>query len=156
MNGIHFRDVRGEDREEPTMNQDADHLRLLSIYHYVVGGLAALFSFVPIFHLVIGFLMVTGRPEGSDAFARAFGWAFVFFSGALMLCGWAFSAAAFLAGRALANRTRYLYCLVVAGIECIFMPFRTVLGVFTIIVLMRESVKRLFGVETAHPEPPQA
>jgi hypothetical protein len=40
-----------------------------------------------------------------------------------------------------------LYCLVVAGIECIFMPFGTVLGVFTIIVLMRPSVRNLFGVE---------
>jgi hypothetical protein len=27
------------------MNQDAEHLRLLSIFHYIVGGLAALFSF---------------------------------------------------------------------------------------------------------------
>jgi hypothetical protein len=32
-----------------------------------------------------------------------------------------------------------------AGIECIFMPVGTVLGVFTIIVLMRDSVKELFG-----------
>ena len=32
-----------------------------------------------------------------------------------------------------------------AGLECIFMPFGTVLGVFTIIVLMRDTVKELFG-----------
>jgi hypothetical protein len=32
-----------------------------------------------------------------------------------------------------------------AGIACVFMPFGTVLGVFTIIVLMRDSVRRLFG-----------
>ena len=49
------------------------------------------------------------------------------------------------AGRSLQQRTRYLYCLVMAGVECIFMPFGTVLGVFTIIVLMRDSVKPLFG-----------
>jgi len=35
---------------------------------------------------------------------------------------------------------------VMAGIECLFMPFGTVLGVFTILVLVRESVKPLFGV----------
>jgi len=34
-----------------------------------------------------------------------------------------------------------------ACIECLFMPFGTVLGVFTILVLVRESVKQLFGVE---------
>lgn len=38
-----------------------------------------------------------------------------------------------------------MYCLVMAGIECMFMPFGTVLGVFTIIVLMRESVQKLFA-----------
>jgi hypothetical protein len=32
-----------------------------------------------------------------------------------------------------------------AGVECLFMPFGTVLGVFTIIVLMRESVKQVFA-----------
>jgi hypothetical protein len=32
-----------------------------------------------------------------------------------------------------------------AGIECMFMPFGTVLGVFTIITLTREPVKQLFG-----------
>jgi len=33
----------------------------------------------------------------------------------------------------------------VAGAACLMMPFGTVLGVFTIIVLMRESVKEMFG-----------
>jgi hypothetical protein len=36
-----------------------------------------------------------------------------------------------------------------AAISCIFMPFGTVLGVFTIIVLLRPSVKELFAVNTA-------
>jgi hypothetical protein len=39
-----------------------------------------------------------------------------------------------------------MFCLVMGGVECLFMPFGTVLGVFTIIVLMREPVKQLFGV----------
>ena len=33
----------------------------------------------------------------------------------------------------------------VAAIACMFMPFGTVLGVFTIIVLMRPSVKERFA-----------
>jgi hypothetical protein len=40
------------------MTQDEDHLKLLSIFHYVVGGLAGLFALLPIFHLVIGLVMV--------------------------------------------------------------------------------------------------
>ena len=57
-----------------------------------------------------------------------------------------------LAGRYLARRERYTFCLVVAGVECMFMPFGTVLGVFTIIVLSRPSVKDLFGALPAAAE----
>ena len=49
-----------------------------------------------------------------------------------------------IAGRFLGRRTHHLYCLVMAGIECCFMPFGTILGVFTIVVLLRPSVKTLF------------
>ena len=40
----------------------------------------------------------------------------------------------------------YLYCLVVAAVECMLVPFGTVLGVLTIIVLNRPSVKALVPV----------
>jgi hypothetical protein len=35
--------------------------------------------------------------------------------------------------------------MVIAALLCMFMPFGTVLGVFTIIVLVRDSVKALFN-----------
>ena len=139
---------KGHDREDPAMKQDADQLKLLSIFHYVVAGLAALFSLFPILHLLLGVAMVTGTLEGTDRGARMFGWFFVFFSATFILFGLAFAVTVFIAGRSLAGCTRYMYCLVMAGTECIFMPFGTVLGVFTIIVLLRDSVKRRFGVET--------
>ena len=36
------------------------------------------------------------------------------------------------------------FSLVVAGINCLHVPIGTVLGVFTIIVLIRDSVRRLY------------
>ena len=36
--------------------------------------------------------------------------------------------------------------LVVAALECLAFPLGTVLGVFTLIVLVRPEVKQLFGV----------
>ena len=54
-----------------------------------------------------------------------------------------------LAGRFLAARRRHLFCIVIAGIACMFMPMGTVLGIFTIIVLMRPSVKELFTESAA-------
>jgi hypothetical protein len=38
-----------------------------------------------------------------------------------------------------------------AGIECVFMPFGTVLGVFTLVVLTRPSVKPLFEDQRTAP-----
>jgi hypothetical protein len=49
------------------MKQDEEHLRLLSIFHYVVAGLAALFALFPIFHLILGLFMIFARTECSTA-----------------------------------------------------------------------------------------
>jgi hypothetical protein len=129
------------------MTQDEEHLRLLSIFHYVVAGIAALFSLFPIIHLVIGLALVfaphkfDGKGEPPPVW---FGWIFVIFALVFMTLGFTFTGFVLAAGRFLAKRKYYLFCLVMAGVECMFMPFGTVLGVFTIVVLMKDSVKQLF------------
>jgi hypothetical protein len=134
------------------MSQDEDHLRLLSIFHYVVAGLAGLFALFPIFHLIIGLMFIlapskfAGKGEPPPAF---FGWFFVIFASVFITLGWVFAGFVFTAARLLAKRKHYMFCLVMAGVECVFMPFGTVLGVFTIVVLMRESVKHLFSANKA-------
>ena len=70
---------------------------------------------------------------------------FVIMGGTIMVLGWVYAGCVIYAGRCLAKRKRYLYCLVMAGICCLFFPFGTALGVFAIIVLIRPSVKELFG-----------
>jgi hypothetical protein len=62
----------------------------------------------------------------------------------LFLLGIAIAICILIAGRSLAKHTRYWFAFVVACIECLFIPFGTILGVFTIIVLSRDSVKELF------------
>lgn len=134
------------------MNQDQEHLRLLSIFHYVVGGITALFACFPLIHLAVGIAVVSGmfpvRP-GEEGMNLLFGWFFIVIASALILIGWTLAVAILLAGKFLAQRTHYMYCFVVAAIECILMPFGTVLGVFTILVLNRPSVKALFQSEGA-------
>jgi len=79
------------------------------------------------------------------------------FAAFFIVAGWTFAAMVAFAGRSLQTRQRYTFCLVMAGIECIFMPVGTVLGVFTIIVLVRDSVKELFGMPVAgNSAPPVA
>jgi hypothetical protein len=157
VGGRKFRFDRGRDAIQPwvvhcgrttDMTRDEEHLRLLSIFHYVVGGLAGLFALLPIFHLIFGLIMIfasdkfAGNGHPPTAF---FGWFFVIFAALFIVLGWTFAVFVLTAGRFLARRTHYMFCLVMGGVECIFMPFGTVLGVFTIITLTREPVKQLFG-----------
>ena len=131
------------------MTQDNEQLRLLSLFHYIVAGLAGLFSLFPVIHLVLGLFMVfSSKSFLNDNHGQpppAFiGWFFVIIASFFITCGLTFAAFVLSAGRFLAKRKHYTFCFVMAGVECIFMPFGTVLGVFTIIVLNRESVKQLF------------
>ena len=128
-------------------NQDEQHLKLLSIFHYIVGGIIALFSSFPIFHLVFGIIMIVSPDtfESKGETPPAFiGWLFAIIGGTIVIIGWVFAICVIIAGRFLSLHKHHLFCLVIAGIECIFIPFGTVLGVFTIIVLTRESTKQMF------------
>lgn len=132
-------------------NQDTEHLRLLAIFHYIVAGMQALFACFPIFHFLFGAAMVffpdklgEGKGDGPPAVVGLF---FMGFAGLFILTGLSLAVCTAIAGKSLGQRKRYVFCLVVAGIEAAMcMPFGTVLGVFTIIVLMRPSVKQAFGV----------
>jgi len=133
------------------MKQDLEHLKILSIFHYVLAGIVALFACFPIFHLVMGISMLTGDffqgevPSDASFPFGMFSLMFTIIPAIFILLGWALAISLAVSGYFLSKKTKYLFCLVVAGISCIFTPFGTVLGVFTIIVLMRPSVKKLFN-----------
>jgi hypothetical protein len=92
-------------------------------------------------------------PDNGEAPPPFVGWLFVGIAAAIIVCIWTLAIALLVAGRSLANRKRYTFCLVVAGVECIFVPLGTTLGVFTLIVLLRDSVKRLFETRDESMEP---
>ena len=132
------------------MNRDTEHLRLLSIFHYVVASLAALFSLFPLLYTTIGAIFIFaarhGTPKpGKELPPEFLGWIFVVLGAVLFLLGIAIAICIFIAGRCLSRRRCYSFALVMACIECLFVPFGTILGVFTIIALSRESVKALFA-----------
>ncbi|MCP4903099.1 MAG: hypothetical protein GY906_39550 [bacterium] len=130
------------------MNQDTEHLKILAIFHYVVGAMAALFACIPSIHFFIGLAMATGTFEDTDPTARSIGAVLMVIAAIFILLGWAFSILLVVAGRALSKHRNRTFCLVMAGVSCIFVPFGTVLGVFTILVLMRPSVQELFAEST--------
>jgi hypothetical protein len=136
------------------MSRDEEHLQLLAIFHYVVAGLAALFSFFPLLYTTIGAIFIfaarhgTAKP-GEDLPPEFLGWIFAALGSLLFLIGIAMAICILIAGRSLALRKRYSFVLVMACIDCFFIPFGTILGVFTIVALSRESVRGLFSTATA-------
>ena len=128
------------------MTTDNENLRLLSVFHYVIAGLAGLFSLFPIFHITMGALLVSGRlgDPNEQVPDRLFGMLFVVMGICMLLLGVAYAVCMGLAGRFLARHRNYVFCLVMAALSCAFFPFGTVLGVFTIVVLQRDSVRTLF------------
>lgn len=129
------------------MSDDETHLKLLSIFHYVVGGIMGFFALIPIIHVVFGLLFVFSpdlfEPKGQSPPA-IFGWIIAIVGMVAIAVGWTFAGCILATGRFLARRKHYWFCVVIAGIECLMMPFGTALGVFTIIVLMKDSVKARF------------
>ncbi len=127
--------------------QDEAHLNLLRIFHFIWGGLLALMGLLPIFHVAIGIMMLTGTFDDSgEPVPAVLGWMFILFGGFIVLLAEVIAGLNIYSAIQMGKRRRRLLSIVVAGFNCTFMPLGTVLGIFTIIVLMRESVKAAYGV----------
>jgi len=127
---------------------DANHLNLLSIFHFVGAGLALLALFFLLIHFAL-FHTLFSNPEmwqGKNqspppaAFFAVFKWIYLLF-GAWFLASGILN---LLSGFYLRARKYRTFSLVVGSINCIHIPLGTVLGVFTIVILVRESVRELY------------
>jgi hypothetical protein len=138
---------------------DAEHLRILSICHYILGGLCFVFGCFPMIHLAVGIAIVTGlipmqQGNGNAPFpAEFFGWFFIGIASILIAFYWGLGLALVQAGTCLKQRKWRPFCLVVAGVSCLMQPIGLVLGIFTFIVLLRPSVCAAF--EPVPEEPPE-
>jgi hypothetical protein len=143
------------------IDQDRQYLNLLTIFNFVLAGLTFLIGLCPLFGIGIGIFMVSGgipmppQPTVPGSVPppappmEMLGWMMVaeYSVFAVILYGSGILAA--MVGWSLTRRKHWMFCVVGSGILCLFMPLGTVLGVFTIIVLVRESVKYVFQ----HGEP---
>jgi hypothetical protein len=139
------------------MDKDIEHLRLLTIGHYIAAGITALFACFPLIHLSIGLIFLLNPPTGPEGEAfpsQMFGLLFALIGGALVLGGWTVAALIFAAGRSIKARKRHTFCIVVAAISCAFFPLGTVLGVLSILVLSRPAVKAMFQRQPVLDDPP--
>jgi len=124
-------------------------LGYLKIAHYVVGGFGMLFGCFPLMHVAVGVMFVTNGAEFSEVDGSPpppeIGWIFVVIGLVLFLLLQAAAIATIVSGRFLGKRKNYTFSFVVACILCVFVPVGTILGVFTLIVLTKDPVKKLYG-----------
>jgi hypothetical protein len=80
--------------------------------------------------------------------ARMFRLTFFLIGGTIVLFGWTLAPVTAYAGRCIDRREKYTFCLIAAGLNCMHIPVGTILGVFTLIVLTRDSVRQLFKTKS--------
>jgi len=138
------------------MTKDENHLRLLSIFHYIVGAISCFFACMPLIHMTIGllFIFAPDKFQGSKGPGppEFFGWLFFTVGLIAFLIGQSAAICIIISGRFLAKRTKYYFSFIMACIECVFTPLGTILGVFTIITLSRDSVKALYESNKLKPD----
>lgn len=141
--------------------EDESHLHLLSVFHFVMGGLYVLgLGVVGLHFLMMRMFMtlphsapVTVPAGGSPAPPSAamppeiMTIMIVFYIVAALVIA-SLATGNILAGFWLRKRVQHTLTFVVAAINCAFFPFGTVLGIFTIIVLQRATVKMTYAANT--------
>ena len=134
-------------------NNARRYLKLLSILHYFYGGLIGFFSLLFLFHFFVG-LDIINSPEffstetSGEVISKEWGYLFAIFGAIFVIISQITAITTICSGNFLRRHKNYSYSFIVAFLMCPFVPFGTALGVFTIIVLSRESVKKLYGLST--------
>src|SRR5437773_8867849 len=106
------------------MNHDSEDLRLLAIFHYVVAGLAVLFSFFPLLYSAMGGFMLYAAhhpgPHNQEPPPAFLAWILIVMGALFFLAGLTMAICILIAGRALARQRHYWFAFVMASIECLF------------------------------------
>lgn len=149
-----------------------DRLRLLSLAYYISGAIGAAFiSFLLIhFFLLLGFSFVpvsqwnvsaptpgsahhaspspiptaSSTPNNSQAPPVIMFRIFAGVIGLIIVCGWTLGALTAYAGHCIKMRKHKLFIYIMAGINCIWIPYGTLLGISTILLFQWPEVRSEF------------
>jgi hypothetical protein len=133
---------------------DATHLGVLSVCYFISAGLYAFQSLLGFVYIFMGgfFSQVLPRiPIKSEQSVPPFEWMggfFMVFGVFFFLFFATLATLQVLTGMKLRQRESRTFCMIVACLSCILIPIGTALGVFTLIVLARPSVERIFEAKT--------
>ena len=143
-------DIIGQSQANPT--RDTEHLKLLFIFNIVMGILIILFSSLFIFYLYFMNKLFTDprfysfypNYENTPVINETMRSLITLMIGGIIVIGWLTGIATILSGVFIKRRKYRMFSIVVAGINCFHVPFGTMLGVFTMVVLFRDSVISIY------------
>jgi len=131
--------------------RDKKHLKILSYFYYAFAIIVLLSSIFFISNLKSEVAELAAAvdqiPDSADAPKAFFMKSLLIISLVRFSSGWIFSLALIFAGYFLSQDKHYKFCLTVAVLSCFFAPLGAILGAVTIFVLIRPSVKEIFGRE---------
>lgn len=120
---------------------DNEHLHLLGIMGYIYAGLECLIGLFAALYVGFGaFIVMSNEPMG---------WIFVAIGVFISLWIIACVVLSFLAAKWISQGKNWLFCMIIAGLHCASFPLGTALGVCSILVLCRPSVKAWFAANKA-------
>lgn len=123
-------------------------LRLLGVFHLVLGGVALALYSIPVVHFLLAAVMGNEAPPPTPTEQKSVESTLVAtFTQLGVLPGLVLSALSMtllIAGYCLLKHRNYRYCVAIAWAECLFVPFGTVLGVCSLVVLSKPECKLLF------------
>ena len=130
-------------------SKDESDLNTLSILHYCWTGLLGCSGLGMIAYFILLAGIFASAPPSHSAHAahdqEVAAGVMGIFGVVMALVFIPMFIAHILAAAGLRNRTRYVLVLVMSGMACLSVPLGTGLGIWTIIVLQRPSVKALFN-----------
>lgn len=152
--------------EERAHAEDAEHLSALSIGHFVLSVVALLGAVPILIYGVAGAKLmdefgsdlsmamgnIPGQPDANpfggspDAMLQDLGTLLITIIVVTVVLAVVSAVHLIVVGVKIRQRRWWTFCYLTGWGECLMFPFGTILGIFTIIVLSRPSVKRLFGV----------
>lgn len=136
-------------------DKDRKHINILSVLHYALAA-PLIIGFTPlsilVFLLVRHFINNVGNPDyvanPSEALTS---WRDVILLSSIVILGWSWIVCLILAGIKLWKKHSLTFCRIIAGVTCISFPLGTLLGVFTLITLSKESAKEMFANQSSEP-----
>lgn len=137
------------DPEAMQRQKDEDNLRMLGVFYYVFGSLCALgflifLLYTVVFSTMMPIMAETAPPRDAVVVESMMGVFYGIFVFGMLLMG-TMCTLCFIAPSKMRKRESYGLIFTAAILVCLSIPLGTVLGIFTMVVMNRPSVRKSFG-----------